>query len=723
MKNSDYELTYGVEIQFVLVFHQRLVFAQLEHDAGRPTVCNNDYRVEEAQINAYLEKNLTPEERIQMNPVPPVYHRSRPQYLAWGIRVGTTEAPELIAAAYSTDWTLRTYQHEHLYIAREALRSAGQNARLQYWDAAFPSDITIDIRLAKPTTFDNWHLIKELVIEALTQTELEHYLAAHKRCFERDGPTSGQRSKRSLSPNASSAGGSAPKKQKLTQSPFNIASSSQSNDTNQENLTPTPPGRNTAQSIAGLSSSSQSNDTNQENLPPKPTGANTVQSIYLPAVTAARTTSSETQARLPETSEWDSQGAELVSRVFTLTNDETGFPEINELCNRLKGQPCHLHGATASPKTGLHVHMKHAHGDIDHETLQNLLYILVMYEKQINTLLPRHRRTDSTSDTAQNELRSNCTNVHYPDDNDPPPNQAYPTTERPLTEVRTRIFEQEGSVLHGLIFLSGGEKKRAVNFTNLLDDPDKPIRPHTIEFRQHESVLRGEMIQYWVRFCAGLLRLANHRAHIQTPQTSGARPDAVTRDSTYLRQFTAVEIAQRTGTTSPLMRTNRLPSLDAWGSSFAEWDDSMSVFDLIEEMELDDETTQYFHRRAAFFAAQDPEVLAGTPPPTHNTEPSMQNPDRPIVTPPTTRNKNPRTQGGPGAARRPPSVASSEASTTIASPPVNQNTNPSTQVELDSTRRPPSVASSEASTTIAQQSEGDPVTSDREYSQKDYWSR
>ncbi|MCJ1381993.1 hypothetical protein MMC17_005105 [Xylographa soralifera] len=1070
MKNSDYELTYGVEIEFVLVFHQKLIFAQSEHDAGNPTICNNDFRVDEAQINAYLEKNLAPEVRIQMNPAPQVYHQTRPQYLAWGIRVGAREVPEITAATYSADGMFRSYKHEHLHIAREVLRSADQNEHLQYWDAAFPSDITIDIRLAKPTTFDNWHLIKELVIEALTQTELEHYLATYKRCFERDGPTSGQRSKRSLSPDISSAGGSVPKKLKSTQSPFSMSSSFQSNDTNQENLPPNPNGESIAQITTSMPSSFQSNDKNQENVTPKkeektaskadasqtssslafhdpfqqdsnpflrgpdrfslgptpsgrdpldltpsfesvmkclpwhrfhpldplataqasrsnpgvwmvssnqqseaidhgdpnvfslikfydpsnfafdrkrrtlnrilgwsdaelesehdyigvlfplpeysddypdaplvdeatfhafntrqdvrsgllrsldrmwqffgfqrvqhssvkrgenystairrwakkdrsdhndarimriirslrilglpreafyfywvltairdpehrgdwigavqdplyrtpdqgdlrqthpflepgysllpkmpatftaavpsnvppppttrPGGQRTMTSatsgqpsntppsqttfsgrqqttasatsrrpinappsqitlssrqqtatsaisgqpnktapdepnsfitvtspdrttptkpirtsnemINLPAATAARTTSSEPQARLPETSEWDSQGAELVSRVFTLTRDETGFPEINDLCNRLKGQPCHLHGATSSPKTGLHVHMKHAHGDIDHETLQNLLYILVMYERQINTILPHHRRTDSTSDTAQNELRSNCTNIHYPDDNDPRPNQAYPATERPLDEVRTRIFEQDGSVLHGLIFLSGGGKDRAVNFTYLEDDPDKPNRPHTIEFRQHESVLRGEMIQYWVRFCAGLLRLANHRAHFQAPQIPYARPGAATRDGRIWRRLTAGQIAHYTGTSTPLMRTDRLPNFDSRGFPFAEWDDSMSIFDLIEEMELDDETTQYFHRRAAFFAAQDPDspnIMASGP---RNTDPSTQDPNLPIATPLATQITNPSAQGEPGPPQQPHSVGSSEASTTIA---------------------------------------------------------
>ncbi|MCJ1393466.1 hypothetical protein MMC18_006341 [Xylographa bjoerkii] len=306
--------------------------------------------------------------------------------------------------------------------------------------------------------------------------------------------------------------------------------------------------------------------------------------------------------------------------MFRPTDSETGFTDISNLCNRLKGKPCHWHGATAGPKTGLHVHMKPAKGDADLATLQYLLYILLMYEKEINTLLPHYRRTDSTSDTAQNELRSNCTTIHTANHNTPPPTQVYPATEIALDEVRTMIFDQEGSVLDGLVYLSGGEKERAVNFIDLLPNQHEPQQPRTIEFRQHESVLRGEMLQYWVRFCAGLLRVANHRAHFVPPP--GVWPGATTGGNPNWTYMTAVQIAQYTGTSTPFIRTDRIPNLDSRGFPFAEWDDSMSVFDLIEEMELDDETAQYFHRRAAFFAAQDPGFPTVAPPETQDTDPS-----------------------------------------------------------------------------------------------------
>ncbi|MCJ1397625.1 hypothetical protein MMC11_000821 [Xylographa trunciseda] len=1036
MKNSSYQLTYGVEIEFVLVFHEKLIFAQLERDAGRPIRCNNELSVAESQIDAYLWKDLPPQMRVQMNTVPQEYHQTRPRYLAWGVRVREDEAVEPTAATYSRDRKIRSYKYEHLDIAREVVRSAAQNENLQYWDTAYTSDTAIDVYLVKPATADNWYLTKELAIEALTQTELGNYLATYKRCFARDGPTSGQGSKRALSQDSSSAGGSAPKKPKLT-GDFSIYSSPQTNDSNLENIPPKQSTGTTAQDNVGLSSSFQSNNSNQENMTPQkenktaskvdalrtssssapsksssglsaakldpidaftsallvlthdkvaaiaasaplgsedaaiaaslqelrrsiisphatptpmprprpnpgtqvsdlnqqmqspnqqdpdtPTAKFSLVSFYDPKIkardrknrsldeilewddtrlerehdyiqllfplpepsehnphaplvdeatfrafntrldlpnqvlraldrmlrffgfrriirayvnnsivksdtfsmarkrwdksashnhkritriirslrilglgdeafhvhrafnnqfsatahvtkslwfdavdkplyyvpggsidlrsthpflmpnykirpivpatsTAAkssnllpsqvprpggqpittsgpskqqtlathpigqpntsaldlpisfitvttpdRTTPSEPpntfnemiklpaatvhqrtrcgpEARLPESSEWDSQGAGLVSRGFKLANSEAGFAEINDLCNKLKGRPCHLHGATASPKTGLHVHMKAANADTGLATLQYLLYILAMYEKQINTLLPPHRRTDSTNDTVQNELRSNCINIHTVDRVTPPGTQGYPATELPLDHVRMTIFDNIGNALGGLVYLSGGDEKRVVNFTHLLGGFGKPDGPHTIEFRQHESVLRGQMIKYWVRFCAGLLRVAHHRAHFQPPPASGHTPGAAMGGMPIWSRMTAAQIANYTGTSTPFIRTDRIPNMDSRGFPFAEWDDSMSVFDLIEEMELDDETAKYFHRRAAFFAAQDPSF--------------------PTVTPPATQDINPSTLGNLGSVQQPISMGSTQTSgvqSTIGSSPL-----------------------------------------------------
>ncbi|MCJ1393465.1 hypothetical protein MMC18_006340 [Xylographa bjoerkii] len=234
MKNSGYQLTYGVEIEFVLVFHEKLIYAQLAHNRGHQISFNDDYRPSDAEINGWFEKILSPEVRAQINPAPQVYRQTRPQYLAWGVKLRGLERPNPTEATYSEDKKLRTYKSEHLYIAQEILRSAAQNEALQYWNTTFPSDTRVSVG---PTP-DEWHLRKEAVIEALTQTELEHYLATSKKCFARDGPTSEQRSKRHLSQDISPISGSAPKKQKLTQAPFSIYSSSQSNDSNQENITP-----------------------------------------------------------------------------------------------------------------------------------------------------------------------------------------------------------------------------------------------------------------------------------------------------------------------------------------------------------------------------------------------------------------------------------------------------------------------------------------------------
>ena len=106
--------------------------------------------------------------------------------------------------------------------------------------------------------------------------------------------------------------------------------------------------------------------------------------------------------------------------------------------------------------------MKRANADTDLTSLQYLLCILVMYEKQINTLLSQHRRTDSNSDSAKLEPRSSCTTIHTANQSTP---QESPTKELPLDEVRTMIFQQEGSTLDGLVYLSGADKDHAVDFT------------------------------------------------------------------------------------------------------------------------------------------------------------------------------------------------------------------------------------------------------------------
>ena len=263
---------------------------------------------------------------------------------------------------------------------------------------------------------------------------------------------------------------------------------------------------------------------------------------------------------------------ELVSRVLHPSRD--AYDEITILCNRLKGHNCSLHGATSSPKTGLHVHLKTEDGDIDLLTLQHLLYILAMYERHINTLHVPHRRPNSDSDTVLNELSPNTDNFKL-DNIEPRPGQPPLTVKEArlndmtLQDIRRTIFAK-GMDLEGLIALAGGEKTQLVNFTLLSTDAlDEDEKPHTLEFRQHESVLRGDMIKYWVTFCVGLLRLANHMAWGNVPE----------------------------GRSAEGFRGNRREE----GYWVTEWNDSMSVWDLFEEMELEEDVVRYFMRRAAFF--------------------------------------------------------------------------------------------------------------------------
>ncbi|MCJ1246792.1 hypothetical protein MMC30_004001 [Trapelia coarctata] len=772
MKNSQYQVTFGVEIEFVFVFHEKLILAELLNSVeGQPRKPNGNFREgreHDIQLQRVIQKWIPDVDRLKMNQAPVQYSDFRPRYLAWAVMLDYDETDATIKTNDRPKRLLRTYGREPIKIAKEVLRSGAQNQDLEYWDPAYPDDITVDAHLGpgKPTHFTNWHLIPEPVVEAHTQNALQAYLEQYKRCSDRDGsepPQSGKRphdrdssdDERLAKRFKSTIGDSASPVRRWVTAP----SQSSTHNSNQENIAPSPsshpaqptqlpsssfgsinassdpanppptpnsqqlhpsfqiykspsssarPGNaqrhqpglgaspevNTSperpsysplstieeqdeesQSVLGasgqqghssqlqqhlvqenrqrrnqiqqnlmarnplmqlqpqlgpspqmppggsldisghehqgsrrpaqpvvpnsnsssdrsalmptpmlctqftvspeemsnLTSSKDSNATEDDPNLPSSTNSNEGYSFFSPPGSYAKSLTPGPPGL--KVNEWDSHGMELVSRV--LTPSDASFREIQILCNRLKGNDCSHHGATASPKAGLHVHLKCADGDIDLLTLQHLLYILVMYERHINTLHPPHRRPNSSSDTAINELASNTDNfLKYFDESGPeePGLTAKELRRRDLSlkDIRAVIFAR-GMDVEGVVALAGGEESQIVNFTWLSRDhpPDAGKRPRTLEFRQHESVLRGDMIQHWVAFCSGLLRLANYMAWGNVPA----------------------------GKSRALFRGNRKGE----GYWVEEWSDSMSVWDLMEQMELDSYAVTYFMRRAAYF--------------------------------------------------------------------------------------------------------------------------
>jgi len=301
MKNSEYQVTFGIEIECVFVFHQKLILAELLHlIEGEPRKLGGNFRdgtLQVHELRRVIQKELTDEDRRKMNQVPFSYQSSRPRYLAWGVRIDghshdtqvkfNAPPPEIAEAK----GIVRTYGQEPTNVAKEVLRSGPQNQALQYWEPSYRSDIDIDVHVGrgKPSDFTNWHLIPEYVVEAHTQNALESYLVRYKRCITRDGPEPGQGVKRPLERDSDDE---RPSKR--------LSSSVHSYDSDQENRQPDSGQQSDpAQNSALPGSSFQSQDSNQENVQPNPS-SRVLQSRQLPN-TSFESNVSRTPADLPGT--------------------------------------------------------------------------------------------------------------------------------------------------------------------------------------------------------------------------------------------------------------------------------------------------------------------------------------------------------------------------------------------------------------------------------------
>ena len=257
----------------------------------------------------------------------------------------------------------------------------------------------------------------------------------------------------------------------------------------------------------------------------------------------------------------DSYGIELVSPVL-----DQGTPALNDIrkfCSLLKGQPCHDHGATINTTCGLHIHLKPRKTDFELPTLKHLAYILVMYEAQIETLHPRYRRTNNGHNTF--DRQTNIDDLIFRGEN-----------RRSLPEIRELIHIIGDT--QALAAIMGRGKGRIVNFSNLLRVRDEN-GPRTLEFRQHEGVLKAEMVVYWVCFCVGLLRLATDMAHKDVTATGAA--------------------------TTGFEAQCRIYPFQEWdGEDNTDIRSNISVCDLFDLMNLPQDVRSYFQRRAAYFAPE-----------------------------------------------------------------------------------------------------------------------
>ena len=258
----------------------------------------------------------------------------------------------------------------------------------------------------------------------------------------------------------------------------------------------------------------------------------------------------------------DSHGVELISPVFEV-NDES-FRQINIMLKAIKGDAPSRHGALVQDFCGFHCHIGvpaneddlNAQDGFDLATLQHLAYILVMYEDHINTIHPPHRREEWLEDSdAHSEINMTFTDIQSNRDAflDFNPDDTF--TLQPLQEVRAEIFKDDQTI-ENLASTMSASKATIVNWTYLKRLPNQGAR--TLEFRQHEGALRGDIVRWWVLFCTGLVKLANHMAH------------------------------------PPAGVVASYPS--------NEWNEDMSLWDLMELMEFPEEGQEYFRRRTAYYA-------------------------------------------------------------------------------------------------------------------------
>lgn len=196
MKNSQYRVTFGIEIEFVFIFHEKLILAELlnsvEDLLRKPGGNFREGREHADQLRRAIRKVISDEDRREMRQAPFQYSDTRPHYLAWGVWLDWDTADAAIKTNAKPGMLLRTYGREPCQVAKEVLRSGPQTMALEYWEPEYPDDMAIDVHLGpgKPSDWTNWHLIPEFVVEAHTDNALKAYLEKYKRCSDRDGSES-----------------------------------------------------------------------------------------------------------------------------------------------------------------------------------------------------------------------------------------------------------------------------------------------------------------------------------------------------------------------------------------------------------------------------------------------------------------------------------------------------------------------------------------------------
>ena len=291
-----------------------------------------------------------------------------------------------------------------------------------------------------------------------------------------------------------------------------------------------------------------------------------------------------------EIEDWDTHGVELVSRV--LPYQPSSFAEINTHLTSLRGGPESKHMASTTDHCGLHVHIGlpppkdllpgTPPPSFTLPTLQHLAYLLVIYEKAISQLHPSYRREGSVASMV--DLQTNLDNyideptfdfdidfdlnlddkwdsnwdTSLPTATSPPPPTSSDTPSISFAKTRAKIFSKNMTVEKLATLMGGKTKGRIVNWLYAARTNGSA---RTLEFRQHQGTLDLEAVRWWVSFCVGLVRLAELRG----------REVGVGKDGEVF---------------------------GGEGYRYTERSEEISFWDLLEEMEIEEEGRVWFQRKA-----------------------------------------------------------------------------------------------------------------------------
>jgi hypothetical protein len=212
MVNDGFDkFSWGVELDMIFVFHQRVLvnlFRYLEGKQGNdlPKLdIRGDHETFEAEIEKYIVKNITAEQRreISQHYLYPDYNRTRSdQFLGWSLKTSPEEVLEISMADSKVYWKknsestqdgmLRTYGNDILYMSADILSSRPQWNDRGYFssDSKYTRspEIQVHTGMEKATEFEKWSVSNDLSLIGLTSYDRSEYLKKANKCFKEHVP-------------------------------------------------------------------------------------------------------------------------------------------------------------------------------------------------------------------------------------------------------------------------------------------------------------------------------------------------------------------------------------------------------------------------------------------------------------------------------------------------------------------------------------------------------